>query len=57
MAFCLELPGRCGVVAIPNQVFYADGEAPRPEVRFTFCKPEPVLEEGLARLRKGLRGR
>ncbi|MEU5875105.1 aminotransferase class I/II-fold pyridoxal phosphate-dependent enzyme [Glycomyces sp. NPDC047369] len=54
MAFCLELPERCGVVAIPNQVFYADPAAPRPEVRFTFCKPRAVLEEGLERLRKGL---
>jgi N-succinyldiaminopimelate aminotransferase len=56
MAFCLELPERCGVVAIPNQVFYLDGDAPRPEVRFAFCKPVPVIEEGLARLRKGLAG-
>ncbi|GAA1677178.1 pyridoxal phosphate-dependent aminotransferase [Glycomyces endophyticus] len=53
MAFCLELPERCGVVAVPTQVFYADPE-PRPEVRFTFCKPLAVLEEGLERLRKGL---
>jgi N-succinyldiaminopimelate aminotransferase len=54
MAFCLELPERCGVVAIPNQVFYLDGDAPRPEVRFAFCKPVHVIEEGLERLRKGL---
>jgi len=54
MAFCLELPERCGVVAIPNQVFYADGAVARPEVRFTFCKPVPVIEEGLKRLREGL---
>jgi N-succinyldiaminopimelate aminotransferase len=54
MAFCLELPERCGVVAIPNQVFYADGRVARPEVRFTFCKPVGVLEEGLERLRRGL---
>ncbi|MFB9662381.1 aminotransferase class I/II-fold pyridoxal phosphate-dependent enzyme [Glycomyces mayteni] len=53
MAFCLELPERCGVVAVPTQVFYAD-PGPRPEVRFTFCKPRAVLEEGLERLRKGL---
>jgi N-succinyldiaminopimelate aminotransferase len=56
MAFCLELPERCGVVAIPTQVFYLDGEAPRPEVRFAFCKPVDVIEEGLERLRKGLAG-
>ncbi|PRY56391.1 aminotransferase class I/II-fold pyridoxal phosphate-dependent enzyme [Glycomyces artemisiae] len=54
LALCLELPERCGVVAIPNQVFYADPATPRPEVRFTFCKPREVLEEGLKRLRDGL---
>lgn len=52
MAFCLELPERCGVVAVPTQVFYADGEAARPEVRFAFCKPVDVIEEGLERLRR-----
>ncbi|THV26527.1 pyridoxal phosphate-dependent aminotransferase [Glycomyces paridis] len=56
LEFCLDLPERCGVVAIPTQVFYADGAVARPEVRFTFCKPVPVLEEGLARLRAGMRG-
>jgi N-succinyldiaminopimelate aminotransferase len=54
MAFCLELPERCGVVAIPNQVFYLEGDIPRPEVRFAFCKPVHVIEDGLERLRKGL---
>ena len=29
MDFCRELPERCGVVAIPNQVFYDDTEAAR----------------------------
>ncbi len=56
MAFCLDLPERCGVVAIPNQVFYIDAPATRPEVRFAFCKPVHVLEEGLKRLREGLAG-
>ncbi|WP_205327857.1 aminotransferase class I/II-fold pyridoxal phosphate-dependent enzyme [Glycomyces sp. YM15] len=55
MAFCLELPERCGVVAVPNQAFYLD-RAARPEVRFAFCKPADVLEEGLKRLRAGLTG-
>ncbi|HEX2143015.1 MAG TPA: aminotransferase class I/II-fold pyridoxal phosphate-dependent enzyme [Glycomyces sp.] len=54
MAFCLELPERCGVVAIPNQVFYLDGQTARPEVRFAFCKPVHVLEESLKRLGEGL---
>jgi N-succinyldiaminopimelate aminotransferase len=53
LAFCLELPERCGVVAIPNQVFYLD-QAPRPEVRFAFCKRLDVIEEGLRRLGAGL---
>jgi N-succinyldiaminopimelate aminotransferase len=53
MAFCLELPERCGVVAVPTQVFYLD-QAPRPEVRFAFCKRLEVIEEGLERLSTGL---
>ena len=50
MAFCRELPGRCGVVAIPNQVFYDDKEAARPLVRFAFCKRDEVLAEAVQRL-------
>ena len=38
MAFCLELPERIGVVAIPNQVFYAHPEHGRHLVRFACCK-------------------
>ena len=52
MAFCRALPERCGVVAIPTQVFYADPARGRHLVRFTFCKREEVLEEAVARLRK-----
>ncbi len=51
MAFCRELPGRAGVVAIPCQVFYDDVEAGRPLVRWAFCKREEVLVEALRRLR------
>ena len=38
--FCLALPGRCGVVAIPSSVFYdpADPAAGRTLVRWAFCK-------------------
>ncbi|MFJ9693096.1 pyridoxal phosphate-dependent aminotransferase [Kitasatospora sp. NPDC101183] len=50
--FCRSLPGRCGVVAIPNAVFYDDVEAGRSLVRFTFCKKDEVLEEAVARLRR-----
>jgi N-succinyldiaminopimelate aminotransferase len=52
MAFCRALPERCGVVAIPTQVFYADPARGMHLVRFTFCKREEVLEEAVARLQK-----
>lgn len=52
VAFCLSLPERAGVVAIPTSVFHAHPERGRHIVRFTFCKSDAVLEEGLARLRK-----
>ncbi|MFD0277174.1 pyridoxal phosphate-dependent aminotransferase [Kitasatospora sp. NPDC127111] len=48
--FCRTLPERCGVVAIPNAVFYDDPDAGRPLVRFTFCKRVEVLEEAVSRL-------
>ena len=50
VAFCRDLPHRCGVVAIPHQVFYARTEAGRPYVRWAFCKSDPVLDEGVRRL-------
>jgi N-succinyldiaminopimelate aminotransferase len=50
MAFCLALPERAGVVAIPAQAFHDDLEAGRHLVRWAFCKEAPVIEEGLARL-------
>jgi N-succinyldiaminopimelate aminotransferase len=49
--FCLSLPERCGVVAIPTQVFYDDVEAGRRLVRFAFCKRPEVLAEAVTRLR------
>lgn len=48
--FCLGLPERAGVVAIPNAVFYDDKEAGRTQVRFAFCKRQEILEEALSRL-------
>jgi N-succinyldiaminopimelate aminotransferase len=50
--FCLALPGRCGVVAIPSSVFYdaADPDAGRTLVRWAFCKRAEVLDDALARL-------
>jgi N-succinyldiaminopimelate aminotransferase len=51
MAFCRELPGRCGVVAIPNEVFYANRHLGRHLVRFAFCKRVEVLDDAVARLK------
>src|ERR1700722_18778890 len=50
--FCLALPERCGVVAIPSSVFYdvSDPEAGRTLVRWAFCKRPEVLADALARL-------
>jgi N-succinyldiaminopimelate aminotransferase len=51
MRFCLDLPDRAGVVAIPSAMFYDDHpEAGRTLVRFAFCKRPEVLKEALGRL-------
>jgi N-succinyldiaminopimelate aminotransferase len=47
---CRELPKRCGVVAIPCQVFYDDPARGRHLVRFAFCKRPEVLSEAIRRL-------
>ncbi|MFG1871459.1 pyridoxal phosphate-dependent aminotransferase [Micromonospora arborensis] len=49
--FCRSLPERCGVVAVPTQVFYDDIDAGRRLVRFAFCKRPEVLTEAVTRLR------
>jgi N-succinyldiaminopimelate aminotransferase len=49
LSFCLALPERAGVVAIPTQGFY-DSDAGRHLVRWAFCKEPEVIEEGLRRL-------
>ncbi|MGY4926517.1 pyridoxal phosphate-dependent aminotransferase [Streptomyces sp. 900105755] len=49
--FCRALPERCGVVAIPNAVFYDHREQGAPFVRFAFCKRTGVLEEAATRLK------
>jgi N-succinyldiaminopimelate aminotransferase len=49
--FCLGLPERCGVVAVPTQVFYDNVDAGRHLVRFAFCKRPDVLDEAVRRLR------
>jgi N-succinyldiaminopimelate aminotransferase len=50
LAFCLALPERAGVVAIPSQVFYDDQDEGRHKVRWAFCKERAVVEEGVRRL-------
>ena len=50
MAFCRSLPERCGVVAIPNEVFYARPEQGRHLVRFACCKRPEVIDEAVTRL-------
>jgi N-succinyldiaminopimelate aminotransferase len=52
LEFCRDLPQRCGVVAIPHQVFYDDVEAGKPLVRFAFCKRDEVLDDAVERLQK-----
>ncbi len=49
-SFCVALPERAGVVAIPSQVFYDDVDEGRQLVRWAFCKDEPVIAEGIRRL-------
>ena len=51
LAFCRSLPHRCGVVAVPNVVFYDNKAAGRSHVRFAFCKRDEVLTDAVARLR------
>jgi len=48
--FCLGLPERAGVVAVPTMVFYDDKAAGAPIVRFAFCKQDEVLDEAITRL-------
>lgn len=51
-AFCRELPDLCGVVGIPNVVFYdrAHEHEGRHLVRFAFCKRDEIIDEAVSRL-------
>ena len=49
--FCLGLPERVGVVAVPMSVFYDDPDAGRTLVRFAFCKRPEILIEAASRLK------
>lgn len=57
MAFCMALPERVGVAAVPEVVFFDDTAVGAPLVRFAFCKSEALIDEGLARLAKLEHGR
>ncbi|GAB2924520.1 pyridoxal phosphate-dependent aminotransferase [Micromonospora polyrhachis] len=48
--FCRSLPERCGVVAVPTQVFYDDVIAGQRLIRFAFCKRPEVLDDAVDRL-------
>ncbi len=50
ITFCLELPERIGVVAVPTQVFYANPEHGRHLVRFACCKRLDVIDGAVERL-------
>ncbi len=51
-AFCRSLPERCGVVAIPNVVFYDRDHRHegRHLVRFAFCKRDSSIDHAVERL-------
>jgi len=57
-AFCRALPKRCGVVAVPNVVFYDREHRHEGQhlVRFAFCKRMTSIDEAVERL-SGLRTR
>jgi N-succinyldiaminopimelate aminotransferase len=48
--FCVALPERAGVVAIPMSAFYDNQEAGAQLVRWAFCKDSEVIAEGVRRL-------
>jgi N-succinyldiaminopimelate aminotransferase len=48
--FCMSLPERSGVVAVPTQVFYDHPAAGQRLIRFAFCKRDEVLQEAVRRL-------
>ncbi len=48
--FCLEMPEKYGVVAIPVSAFCSDPDYARTLIRFAYCKQPSVLAEASARL-------
>ena len=51
LAFCRDLPHRCGVVAVPSVVFYDEVAAGSHLVRFACCKRTEILDEACTRLK------
>jgi N-succinyldiaminopimelate aminotransferase len=49
-AFCRWAPAALGVAAVPVSAFVVDPAPVASLVRFAFCKPTAVLEEGIRRL-------
>ena len=52
LTFCRDLPGLCGVVAIPTSVFFDTKELGSSLVRWAFCKQESVLSDAITRLQR-----
>jgi len=52
--FCLMLPKKAGVAAVPCSVFWNNRSQGRHLVRFCFCKKDETLAEGIRRLKKWL---
>ena len=52
--FCLGLPERAGVVAVPSMVFFDNQGEGASIIRFAFCKKDEVIDEAVARLKAGL---
>jgi N-succinyldiaminopimelate aminotransferase len=50
LAFCRELPQHLGVAAVPLTAFADDKNSWNHLVRFTFCKKEKTITEGIRRL-------
>ncbi len=52
-AFCRELPHKCGVVGIPNVVFYDRDHQHegRHLVRFAFCQQYAMIDDAVSRLK------
>jgi N-succinyldiaminopimelate aminotransferase len=48
--FCLALPERAGVVAVPSEVFYQHRQEGRSLIRFCFAKQDELLEQAGQRL-------